>query len=78
MASKEVKLLRVGDRLDLSEHGPGIVTRCVPSQIIEIAGDRAYEIEWRDQAGNDCHAIQGSTDLVAMSEEGLPTGESSA
>ena len=62
--SKTVKELQPGDQLALNEHSPGIVTKCALFPIVELKGDRAYEIEWRDSAGQTGRAIQAGDDSV--------------
>lgn len=70
--SKLVNELQRGDQLALNENNPGVVTKCQLCPIIEIKGDRAYEIEWRDSAGETGRAIQAGRDLVELSTQAKP------
>lgn len=64
--AKQAKDLQPGDAIALSENNPGIVTKCEFCPFIEIVGDRAYEIEWRNSAGETGRCIEAGSDLIEI------------
>lgn len=62
---KQVQKLTVGDRIALS-NGAGVVTKVERSRIIEAAPGNcgAYELEWKDEAGEIGAAIAAGADEI--------------
>lgn len=67
VTEKLVKELCVGDKLAL-DNGDGVVTLVEPTRIFETdpGGGGAYQIEWRDIAGEIGRAIVDGNDCVLI------------
>lgn len=65
MQTKRIEDLSRGDKVAL-DNGVGTVTKVERCRIVEIKGDRCYEVEWQDENGETGRALQGGHDEVQL------------